>query len=189
MCQRKGKKGVMPGKMCHRKGREWRRREKLSCWKIRETPQIYLEKELWSQLEVLNNKSSWITLYLHPISFLLIRCSLPSYHRYQIRLPRRPGKCVRGRGGNEGGEKSFRVGKVGKHPSSIWRGNYGVSLKSRRRSQVEYPYTCNPYHYFLLFITSLLTTGIKYGFQDHPGKLKWWHWSQEIWCNRDGLVG
>ena len=83
-----------------------------------------------------------------------------------------PGKCVRGRGGNEGGEKSFRVGKVGKHPSSIWRGNYGVSLKSRRRSQVEYPYTCNPYHYFLLFITSLLTTGIKYGFQDHPGKLK-----------------
>ena len=34
------------------------------------------------------------------------------------------------RGGNGGGEKIFRVVKGGKHPSFIWRGNYGVSWKS-----------------------------------------------------------
>ena len=42
--QREARKGKRPGKMCHRKGREWRRQEKLLCQKCRETTQLYLER-------------------------------------------------------------------------------------------------------------------------------------------------
>ena len=70
-------------------------------------------------------------------------------------------KCVRGRGGNRGGEKMWCVRKGGKHRIFIWRGNYGVSWNSWRICQVEYPCTCTPYNSFLLFTPSLLSTGIK----------------------------
>ena len=43
--------------MCQRKGREGRRREKVSRQKSREKPHIYLERELWIQLEVLKKKA------------------------------------------------------------------------------------------------------------------------------------
>ena len=56
--QREWRKGRRPVKMCHRKGREQRRRGKLSCGKRRKKHQLYLERELWSQLEVLKKKSS-----------------------------------------------------------------------------------------------------------------------------------
>ena len=56
--KREMRKGYSPGKMCQRKGRKGRRREKLSCRKRRETPQIYLERELCNKLEFLKNNSS-----------------------------------------------------------------------------------------------------------------------------------
>ena len=39
-------------------------------------------------------------------------------------------KIVRGKGRKRGGNKSCCVGKGGKHPRFICRGNYGVSWKS-----------------------------------------------------------
>ena len=39
-------------------------------------------------------------------------------------------KCVRGRGGNVGGEKSVCVGKGEKHPIFVLIGYYGVSWNS-----------------------------------------------------------
>ena len=80
-------------------------------------------------------------------------------------------KCVRGRGGNVGGEKSCRVRKGGKHLIFIWRGNYWVSCKSWRRMQVEYPCTCTSYHQLLLLISSLLYTGIKSGCRGGQGNV------------------
>ena len=41
-----------------------------------------------------------------------------------------------GRGGNGGCDKICHVGKGGKHPRFIWRGNYGFSCKSWRIIQV-----------------------------------------------------
>ena len=39
------------------KGGKERRREKVSHWKRRETPKLYLERGLWSQLEFTKKKA------------------------------------------------------------------------------------------------------------------------------------
>ena len=58
------------------------------------------------------------------------------------------------------------VKKGEKHSIFIWIGNYGVSWKSQRIRQVEYPCTCTPYNSFFFIIPSLLGTDIKSGFQE-----------------------
>ena len=58
MCQREGRNCRRPVKICQSNGRERRSRENLSCRKMRETPQIYLERELCNKLEFLKNNSS-----------------------------------------------------------------------------------------------------------------------------------
>ena len=51
-----GEEGEEAGEIFQRKGREQKKREKLSCRKRRETPHIYMDRELWSQLEVPKKK-------------------------------------------------------------------------------------------------------------------------------------